>query len=523
MYTFHILVYQTMNEKLKEIQNDYLNFSNLSQNSSLSEDIIFKKIAELDDKYKKNEMHFQSFEGVLSNVGFEQASIKVLNYVITRLKRKKDKLPQNKYFYDIGNTILNKSVLIYKTKPNISTLISTKSFLEAKEYFYKVIEDDTDLYERARTNITNILEKYGRNYEALYAYDDVIKKNPLFGMALGNKAIALEYYIKLSPKTSLVLLNNVYKLLINALKDKKLSDIGGKIAINIFTHKKEKIEQFFRKIKYKYSELKKPEYLTKYQHFILDNNLYLNYDFGFYYNKNSLKDTFFPNFIENLKDKKITKNPSMSEKIYYSFQIFNQLLEDFTTARYNYFHAANIKCSRIDKKINYIYTLDYTKHSLKYGLLKSVFSSLCNCFDKIAHLMKYYYCYPDNDVNSTDIYFDWLTSENFKKIIIKNKNHQLLALYNLALDFKEGGIYNRIKKIRNRITHSFLNINIGEAYNEKYKIFEITEDKLIKYNDKLFIIVKAAIMYSVLAIYSSNFKERDKLFKMIATLENEIF
>jgi len=33
-----------MNEKLKEIQNDYLNFSNLSQNSSLSEDIIFKKI-----------------------------------------------------------------------------------------------------------------------------------------------------------------------------------------------------------------------------------------------------------------------------------------------------------------------------------------------------------------------------------------------------------------------------------------------------------------------------------------------
>lgn len=265
-----------MNEKLKEIQNDYLNFSNLSQNSSLSEDIIFKKIAELDDKYKNNEIHFQSFEGVLSNVGFDQASIKVLNYVIKRLKSKKDRLPQNKYFYDISNTILNKSVLIYKTKPNISTLISTKSFLEAKNYFYKVIEDDTDLYERARTNIANILEHYGRNYEALYAYDDVIKKNRLFGMALGNKAIALEYYIKLSPETSLVLLNNAYKLFINALKDKKLSDIGGKVAINIFIHKKEEIEQFFKKIKYKYSELKKPEYLTKYQHFILENNLYLN-------------------------------------------------------------------------------------------------------------------------------------------------------------------------------------------------------------------------------------------------------
>jgi len=164
-----------MNEKLKEIQNDYLNFSNLSQNSSLTEDIIFKKIAELDDKYKNNDIHFQSFEGLLSNIGFDQASIKVLNCVIKRLKNKKERLPQNKYFYDIGNTILNKSVLIYKIKPNISTLISTRSFLEAKKYFYNVIKDDTDYYERAQTNITNILEKYGRNYEALYAYDDVIK------------------------------------------------------------------------------------------------------------------------------------------------------------------------------------------------------------------------------------------------------------------------------------------------------------------------------------------------------------
>lgn len=512
-----------MNEKLKEIQNDYLNFSNLSQYNSLSEDIIFKKIAKLDDKYKNNEIHFQSFEGVLSNVGFDQASIKVLNYVIKRLKSKKDKLPRNKYFYDIGNTILNKSILIYKTKPNISTLISTKSFLEAKKYFYQVIEDDTGLYERARTNIANILEHYGRNYEALYVYDDIIKKNPLFGMALGNKAIALEYYIKLSPKNPLVLLNNAYELLINALKDKKINDIGGKLAINIFSHKKEEIEQLFKKIKYKYSELKEPENLTKYQHFILENNLYLNYDFGFYYNKNSLKDTFFPNFIENLNDKKTIKNLSISDKIYYSFQIFNQLLEDFTTARYNYFHAISIRCNHIDKKINYIYTLDYTKHSLKYGLLKSVFSSLYNCFDKIAHLMEYYFCYSESDINNTDIYFDWLTSKNFNKIIIKNDNFQLLALYNLALDFKEKYTYNYIKKLRNRITHSFLNINVGEAYNEKYSTFEITEDRLIKYNKKLFIIVKAAIMYSVLAIYYSNFKEIGKLFKMIAIPENEIF
>ena len=512
-----------MNEKLKEIQNDYLHFLNLSKNNNLSEDIIFKKISELDDKYKSSDVHFQSFEGLLSNIGFDQESIKVLNCVIKRLKNKKDRLPQNKYYYDIGNTILNKSVLIYKAKPNISTLISTKSFLEAKKYFYHVIEDDTDHYERARTNIANILEHYGRNYEALYTYDDVIKKNRLFGMALGNKAVALEYYIKLSPETSLVLLNNAYKLLINALKDKKLSDIGGKVAINIFIHKKEEIEQFFKKIKYKYSELKKPEYLTKYQHFILENNLYLNYDFGFYYNKDSLKDTFFPNFIENLKDKKTIKSRSMSEKIHYSFHIFNQLLEDFTTARYNYFHAINTKFNHIDKKVNYIYTLDYTRHSLKYGLLKSVFSSLYNCFDKIAHLMKYYFCYSESDVNNTDIYFEWLTSENFKKIIIKNKNFQLLALHDLALDFKENHTYNYIKKLRNRITHSFLNINVGEAYNERYKTFEITEDRLIKYDKKIFIIVKAAIMYSVLAIYSSNFKERGKLFKTIAISENEIF
>ena len=83
-----------------------------------------------------------------------------------------------------------------------------------------------------------------------------------------------------------------------------------------------------------------------------------------------------------------------------------------------------------------------------------------------------------------------------------------MALYDLALDFRENHIYHYLKKLRNRITHSFLNINVGEAYNEKYKTFEITEDRLIKYNKTLFIMIKAAIMYSVLAIYYPNLVDK---------------
>lgn len=90
-------------QSMLEITKDYLELSELSESQALPDDFIFKKIAELDKKYKDNESHHLSFEGLLSNIGADQNSTNLLNYVIKRLKSKKDRLPQNKYYYDLAN------------------------------------------------------------------------------------------------------------------------------------------------------------------------------------------------------------------------------------------------------------------------------------------------------------------------------------------------------------------------------------------------------------------------------------
>jgi hypothetical protein len=352
-------------------------------------------------------------------------------------------------------------------------------------------------------------------------YDRALKVSPNFGMALGNKAIALQYYIHLAPQKSLLLLNQCYHFLKKALNDNNIAKIGGASALEHFKNKLVAIENYFSKIKTVPTVKKPPSTINNYQKFILTNNLHLNYDFGYYYDKSSLTDNLFPNLIEEISANKFKKLSVMSKKTYFTFQVFNQIMEDFTTSRYNFFKALNKNYKQIDNQVNYIYTFDYTRHCLKYGLLKSIFSTLYNCIDKVAHLVKYYFSEHALSKNNINIYFDWFTTDEFKNIIKKHKNYQLLALYGLALDFKVNGQYYRLNQIRNRITHSFLNINIGIGYDPEYDDFEINEEGIIAQIQELLLIVKSALLYTITSINMSNKNKRTV--SMPATIQKDIF
>jgi hypothetical protein len=86
---------------------------------------------------------------------------------------------------------------------------------------------------------------------------------------------------------------------------------------------------------------------------------------------------------------------------------------------------------------------------------------------------------------------------------------------------KNGGSYYHLNRIRNRITHSFLNINVEIGFDEKYAEFEVTEEILTSNINNLFMIVKAAIMYLLIAIRNPN--DSDKTFPMYATLQHDIY
>jgi hypothetical protein len=310
-------------------------------------------------------------------------------------------------------------------------------------------------------------------------------------------------------------------LLEKALKDEKITEIGGPFVAKLFDDKLIAIKSYFKKIQYTPKGVEYPQGLTKYQQFVLDNNLFLNYDFGYFYDKESLADNFFPNLSEEINSKKSAKTSTMSEKTYFCFQVFNQIMEDFITSRYNFFKAISLRCKTIDKNTNYIYTYDYTGHSLKFGMLKSVFSSLYNCLDKTAHLVKYYYSNSEIDANNINIYFDWFTSDEFREIIIQKQNYRLLALFSLALDFKKNSPFNNLQTIRNRITHSFLNVAMDFSLPKDHEGYETSEKLLIEHIQSLFIIVKSAIIYTIIAIRLDN--TENNTLPMTATMQSDIY
>lgn len=510
----------SIESKNQNLLEELILFEENARMERYSEKKIFSIIGRLDMKYEGDIEYEMNINGVLCNIGSELQYINVLNFAAGRLRKALTSRTSEKYTYDLGNTILCIAEIENPYPYTIESLLSSTKFNEARTYFERISKND-DHFPLAVTNSSNILEKYGRNLEAIYLYDDALRANPNFGMALANKAQAIEYYVRLSPNMSLRLIDVARSLYQMALLDSSIDSIGGPRVRKLFIDRIQFLTSILGANNYHNSGAEsQPVSLSEYLKFCIEKNLFLNYDFGYYYDEGSILDNLFPSFIEYIGEARNERSRVMSDRVYFSFQVFNQILESYTTSRLQYFSAMTTDQAHLDKLISYTYTLDYTQHSHRYGTLKISLSTLYNCLDKIAHLMHYYFVEFDKNGTRT-IYFNWLLSDEFRSIVIEQNNYQLLALRSLALDFEKGHRYHYLNGIRNRITHSFLNINTEIFYGSSYSDFEITESMLIEANDRMFLIVKSAVMYAVNALAKQ--QVNGQLATMNATLERDIF
>jgi len=508
-----------MDEEVVADLNKIYHYSLDHQNS---EKDIFRALASLDTKYQDNLYYQFAIDGLICNIGIDRGSKTLLVTARNRLAKKLKVKRHNKWIYDLGNSILCHADLEYPYPCPIPKLSKATEFNAARRYFAEVSPDANRSFEMAMTNSANILEKYGRNLEALYQYDKAIEVNSKFGMALANKARALDYYIRLSPQKSYCLMQTVIELLEKALEDTSIDEIGGAQARESFSKQLSWYREFLQSQDQTTGQrnTESSRKLSAYHRFCLSKNLFMNFDFGYYYDRKSVMDDFFPGFVDSLKERQSERNGVMSERIYFSFQVFNQVLETYTTARFQYYLVQTKGFGNQDKLVAFTYTLDYTRHGMKYGLMKSLFCDLYNCLDKIGHLVFLYFTQQNPDPTRS-LYFNWLLSDEFASVVDKNNDFQLLALRNLALDFEDGYPYNQLNRLRNRITHSFLNINEGIAYDDRFSSYEVTIESFQKSIEELFLIVKAAVMYAVVAI--SSIRPKGQIASMPVTKEKDIF
>lgn len=504
----------------KEVISEFKKLESLSLSEPESEVPIFQKIPELDQKFSNDEYYNLNIEGVIGNIAYQRGSEKLIKHAICRLKIKSEKFRDNyfldKFNYDLGTLQQGKADLLnYSSSDKFLNLVETKDYSEARNYYNKVNEENFAL---AHTNQANILDNHGRNFEAILLYDKVLKSNPEFGMALGNKAKGLIRYYHLSPNKSNLILKIAEDLLKRSLDDSELLEIGGQKAFDEFNQELNSITHFLKEINFtKTIEAALP--INEYEKFVTENNLFLNFDFGFITDKDSIEDSLFPSFIQKLDEMKSKEGNTkiFSEKVIHSIKIFNQIKEDFTSTRFLFYEWINKDISSQDNKVSWVYTFDYSRNSIKHGVLKMILTNLYNILDKVARVVLTYF-----EINnaSDDIYLNHLESEKYKNVLLKTKNYQLLALYDLSKDFHKNKVYNKFQKLRNKLTHSAIDI-----FELPEKEGDLTLEALNENILELFLIVKAAILYASIGIEEETEKEiQEKAVAQIPIeLQNRVF
>jgi len=137
--------------------------------SKMSEQELFQFIGALDKKYKGNIEYELNINGIICNVASSLRHLKALTYAARRLNSAVASDESDKYLYDLGNTILCIAEIEMPYPHSITDLLSSSRFNEARSWFERINETH-EYYPCAITNTANILEKYGRNLEAIYLY-----------------------------------------------------------------------------------------------------------------------------------------------------------------------------------------------------------------------------------------------------------------------------------------------------------------------------------------------------------------
>ncbi len=504
----------------KEALVEFEKLAQIANLSEINEEFIFKKVNELDLKYAADNYYSFNIEGILGNLAYDIGSEKLIKFAIHRLKEKlrisNDEWTKDKFNYDLGTLILGKADLLNPYTSKFLNLLEAKDYDEARNFFNNVSGEH---FAPAQTNQANILDKFGRNFEAILLYDKVLIRDSNFGMALGNKAKSLVYYYELSPYKSNFILEMARNLLVEALHDKDILEIGGQQAFNFFSWRLQSIT-FFLKENSNNQVANHNFPINSYEKFILENNLFLNFDFGLVQDKNSFEDSLFPAFVQRLEPQTNdnVRGRIFSDNVDNAIKVFNQIQEDYVSVRLLFYEWKTKDVSKYDKKVSWIYTFDFSRNSIKHGILKLILTSLYNILDKVARVVLTYF---EIKKSSEDIYLHDLESPDFKKLIKKTENYQLLALHSLSKDFHEKRVYSKFQKLRNKITHNTIDIvEIPTNENSNYIIEDLCDDIL-----ELFLIVKSAILYTSIGINEETEKENQNkvLGQLPITFQDRIF
>ena len=366
---------------------------------------------------------------------------------------------------------------------------------------------DTDklrsaLRKQVTLNLANCFDHLGRSLEAIEYYDDVLHTDPEFPLALGNKALALASFAKVTGKHQQRLLLEATQMLQDALgQEDALLETGGPTAVQTF---KKRLSWLARSLKGArvrsisgkrgvrfYSKTE-----TEYARFCGDNRLFLNVCLRCTDCKIAFED---PVFFDSIRVSLAESESRFKGLANY----FNQIKEDYATARWLLFQSRHERpmVDRVSTLTRYADTLEYARFDLYVGTLKTAFEEAADILDKVAGFINVYFRLS---IKPTHVWFKriWYAGKNkhIRSPIKKRyaQNQSLRGLYDIHWDLDRTERFGHLRELRNALTHRCVvvhDIIKVEPHYDDNQVYHIYIDDLDKAAVKMLRLARSAVVY----------------------------
>jgi len=301
------------------------------------------------------------------------------------------------------------------------------------------------------------MNQHGRYTEALECYGKALEESPDFSMALGNMGICLKtlslnlYDINHQVHALRFSYNYLTKAVENNTEKKGLHET----AHIAFTSVIKNIEEIFsinnvsKEIsKFKGFDLGNTNEKS-YREWCLENILYLNPI------NDMIKHTVSAHDIIHLPDMTFDME---DESIYGYLAMFNQLKQEFASARFLYYDSINNENFHFsDKDVSLVNPLSYQEYSYNVEKCKIAFRIMYSLLDKIGFFINKYF---KLGINERYVYF----SNSVQELNTKQSNHYNWSIDSLYWISKEvtGNKINpyslKMNEIRNHLEHKFFQV-----------------------------------------------------------------
>lgn len=384
-------------------------------------------------------------------------------------------IPQ--FLYNEGSTAEGVFRAVMRSKGHAAALETAREDLDfAREAYLAVGEDeqaDKRLRLQALTNLANSLDTLGRDLEAIEVYDKALAIDSSFGMALGNKGMALADVSHLADGHSTAVLSQAVEALDAALADREgVIAYGGPSAYETFVTVRNAIqvrdggaEEHERREGHVFGAQSEP-WKDPYLEWCRREKLFLHVSLGCLSEDDKHLDPLFFHRLIN----KIGKEGEL-DRVGVLHDAFNAIKQDFIAARYSAWLVSSPQspifeqATEVSSRTRFLDSLSYARWGTRVGMTTQAFVAAANLLDKIACFVHLYL----GTGRVKDVYFSsfWhprgrrqekRMEEAFRTELERGDtfNRGLLALCDLSCDLERKTDLAELINRRHSATHRFL-------------------------------------------------------------------